>query len=70
MNGYSGRLWQCPYFRWDERQAIHCEAGCVAFPVRPTYLTYASEYCCDNWRRCTLARALERQYDEEEDNER
>lgn len=62
---YSGRLWKCPYFVGDERQAIHCEGGTVAFADRPTYLRYAGTYCCRDWKLCTLARALNEYYEEE-----
>ena len=62
---YSSRLWRCPYFCGDERQAIHCEGGTVSFEDRRTYLRYATAYCCDAWETCTLARALEKQYEEE-----
>ena len=63
---YSSRLWKCPYFEGDERQAIHCEGGTVTFIDRATDLRYATAYCCNAWERCTLARALNQFYGEEE----
>ena len=65
-SGYSNRIWQCPYFRWDKRQEVHCEGGVCRFDCRETYLGYVREFCSGEWRRCTLAQALSRQYEEEE----
>lgn len=66
--GYSGRNWQCPFFRWDEREGLHCEGGCVRFRSKETYSGYTKQFCCrtDGWEKCTLAKALIGQYEEEE----
>ena len=67
---YSSRLWQCPFFDRDERQAVHCEGGAVVtFEDRGTYLNYASRYCCEAWESCTIAQALNEFYDTHPDAE-
>ena len=71
-NGYSSRVWTCPFFQWDERLAVHCEGGSrVRFARLRTYRQYVSCYCCDlnGWRRCSIADALNKQYDDEEDED-
>ena len=68
--GYSGKVWACPFFRWDQRGRFHCEGGCVAFEDRETYGEYTEKYCCsvEGWEDCTLAQALTRQYDRQEED--
>ncbi len=63
--GYSGRLWACPFFHWDERQGIHCEGGCITFQDERTYRGYAKQFCCGakGWESCTVAKALVDQYE-------
>ena len=70
-HGYSNRIWVCPYFSWDERCTVHCEGGTrVRFAHYRTYADYVRTYCCDvdHWHRCSVAAALNKQY-EEEDND-
>ena len=69
--GYSGKVWACPFFRWDERRQFHCEGGCIAFRDRTTFAEYTQRFCCSvgNWESCTLTEALERQYDRQEGGE-
>ena len=67
--GYASRLWKCPFFRWDERQAVHCEGGTrLAFESRGTYVRYINAYCdnLDGWWDCTIACALCAQYERED----
>ena len=55
--GYSNRFWQCPYYKWDERQAMPGEAGKIKFPDRQAALDYMDCYCSNeiNWKFCSLA---------------
>lgn len=66
--GYSSKTWACPFFKWDEKQKAHCEGGVVAFAVPETFDEFTSAYCAsvDNWKRCSLAASLVRQYDKED----
>ena len=63
----SNRLWQCPYFVWSETGKIHCEGCVVALADKKTLRRYADAYCgdIDGWKSCTVARALNRQYEED-----
>ena len=66
-SGYSNRLWQCPFFQSDERQAVRCEGGRVAAADRPPERRYANRYCCSGggWKKCTIAAALREYYGED-----
>ena len=65
MAGYSHRSWSCPFFKWDERLAVHCEGGRLTFPDRDAARAYAERYCAGErgWKQCTLSRALELYYE-------
>lgn len=66
-SGYSGRRYQCPFFKWDERRKIHCEGGVVALP-RAELGRYADRYCgsLTGWRECPIAMGLSAYYDKKE----
>lgn len=70
--GYSGRVWTCPFFHWDKRQEVHCEGGCVKFQKARTHLGYVERFCgkTSGWESCTLAKALLEQYEREEEGEK
>lgn len=64
--GYYNRIFECPFYRDDERGAVMCVGGRVV--LRKTTLgEYMREYCCsvEGWQRCSIAQALERQYEGE-----
>lgn len=67
-NGYSNRLFQCPFFKWDELQKLHCEAAVVTIPARELQ-QYMDRYCASlpGWKTCPLASALLHHYDLEEE---
>lgn len=66
-SGYSNRLWECPFFTWDSKDKLRCEAGTIDFRKKPNALNgYISAYCAGDWKRCTLARALLLEYESEE----
>ena len=63
---YSRRNWCCPFFKYDEARAIHCENGSrVKLKDRALFLGFADEFCGDpkGWRKCPIARSLWRLYD-------
>ncbi len=65
----SGRRWACPFFRTDRERGLKCEAGGLSFADAQTWREYTRQYCAaaQGWRGCTLARALLRQYERQED---
>ena len=71
MAGYSNRTWICPFFKYDKRLEVSCEAGKLCFPDREAVMDYAQHYCAqlNGWERCTLARALLRYYERQEEND-
>ena len=68
-SGYSGRRFQCPFFKWDERKKVHCEGGVVALPV-PELRRYMDRYCAslEDWEKCSFAGTLLEFYERDEEN--
>ena len=66
--GYSHITWCCPFFTWDEKKAVHCEAGVIRFPTRSAIQGYSKRYCAnvEQWRGCSLAAALLAHYERTE----
>lgn len=62
--GYSGRSFQCPYFKWDEREKVHCEGGVVNLPIQELR-RYMDRHCSSakGWEECPIARSLNEYYD-------
>lgn len=71
MASYSHWNWKCPYFRWDKKTDLYCEAGILKFKDAERKKSYAAAYCCslNNWETCSLATALSRFYEKESENE-
>ena len=69
--GYSHISWACPFFTWDEKLAVHCEAGVVRFPDKVSIKEYSNHYCAnlEQWRGCSLAAALLAHYDRKEQSQ-
>ena len=67
--GYSNRVFHCPFFFKDERRRVICEGGGCAFARQETYRYFLDNYCSNatSWTRCSLARALNLQYEWEEE---
>lgn len=59
------KYWRCPYFRWDAEHAVHCEGGRVAMPSRTFANQYMTAFCAGDWKQCSVARALDKYYEEE-----
>ena len=62
--------WCCPYYKWDGKGTVHCEGGKLKLPPAAAE-DYIRTYCADNpgWRRCTVARAVTRFYEQLEEAE-
>ena len=71
MAGYSHWNWKCPYFRWDKKTDLHCEAGVLKFKDGDHKKSYAVRYCCNlsDWETCSLAAALSHFYEKGNENE-
>ena len=74
MSGVAGKSWRCPFFGYDSvrrnsmRRCIHCEGGStVVLASRAEFDAYADAYCCSDWQRCSIARALNLHYERLED---
>jgi len=66
---YWHKAWSCPYFRWDDKQAVGCEGGKVKFPDKKSAAGYMGAYCasaCGEWGRCGIAAMLTEFYEQEE----
>ncbi len=65
MAGFSNKSWSCPFFKWDEPQAVRCEGGRLAFPDRQTTRDFTGRYCAGErgWKYCGIARVLELYYE-------
>lgn len=63
------RVFECPFFKWLDGRAVHCEAGKIEFD-RAAYKDYADRFCGNEtgWRYCTLAQNLYRGYERGEQN--
>ena len=62
------REWVCPYWMYERKLMLVCEAGCIKFPSREAWDDYVDGYC-DNpqgWKDCTLAQNLCRDYERKE----
>lgn len=64
-------LVQCPYYKKDAQQAVHCEGvedGCglnLGFASRQRLREYKSQFCRHDWKNCMIAQMLNRKYDYE-----
>lgn len=73
MPSYRHLYWVCPYYTFDEKLCVHCEQGSrVKFKDAKTLRQYEKDYCAsmDGYMRCSIAKALERQYEEREEYEK
>ncbi len=63
--------WCCPYFRWESKGAVCCEAGRLHLPGGETAAEFYRCFCANNpgWRHCTAARALNLHYERLEEKE-
>lgn len=60
---------QCPYYRKDEKQSVHCEGvqdGCslhLGFASRQQHKRYKERFCRKDWLSCMIAKMLNLKYD-------
>lgn len=54
---------QCPFYRADRDLRITCEVGRQRWPDMQAKRIYLREYCAGDWRRCSLAQAMQKYYD-------
>ncbi len=54
------KTYYCPFWKWDEKNTVYCEAGKVSLPDRQSSREFVGMYCAclTNWKSCTLAKAL------------
>lgn len=57
--GYWHKYWSCPFFKWDQKDALGCEAAKVHLPAS-VQCDYYDAYCANTpgWERCTLAQEM------------
>lgn len=62
-------LVQCPYYREEARQAIHCEGVGPNTGLRLGFAgirqlaSYKDEFCRNGWCSCRIAKMLNEKYD-------
>ena len=66
MGDYWHKPWACPYFKWDTKKNLACEAGSLAFPSVRIACRYYDQYCANvpGWEKCTMAQAMTEYYEE------
>ena len=71
---------KCPYIQYVSREEIYCESpllgmddadcGCrLHFNKREQLSAHYLNYCCKNWRRCEIAQAINRKYEDDDDQD-
>lgn len=64
-------LVQCPYYKKDGAQSVHCEGvedACglhLGFATKGQMNNYKRAFCRDAWPRCMIAKMLNLKYDYE-----
>lgn len=62
-----GTTWVCPYHYRHYKDHIICEDGRIELPSIEAAKDYMRSYCGSyNWEHCSLARALNKYYEEKE----
>lgn len=64
--GYSHLGWACPYFSYDAKRVVKCEAGRITFPDRQAEREHTHNFCAgenNEWKRCTLAAIMSDYYE-------
>lgn len=71
MAGYSNRTWICPFFKWDEKQRVHCEGGTITMPDKQAYKAYIDQYCSScGWGGCSMSATLMDYYERQDAEEK
>lgn len=68
---WSRRVWMCPYYRFDDRLKVKCDAGTIKFPDRYAIVKFADDYCGNlpGWEKCPLAMCMNDYFDRMEEEE-
>lgn len=55
----------CPFYMYDDRLTLRCEAGRLDFHTVQQKADYINKYCSalDGYKFCTLAASLEKMYE-------
>ena len=69
MAGYNHIGWACPYFKWDAKGLVKCEAGRIVFPDREAERAHTRAHCAsvEGWNRCSLAAYMTGYYERQEE---
>lgn len=66
----------CPFYKYDDgRRRITCEgladdsSIALIFHHRAVYDNWMADYCCGEYRDCSVCRLLIRKYDDDEEDE-
>ena len=56
---------QCPFYKFERDRNLYCEGGKIKFMSNEHRKEFISEHCgrLENWRQCTLAMHLNREYE-------
>lgn len=67
---YSRCTYTCPFFKVREQRSVKCEGGDLRFHDGKSTVEYVARYCsADEWKRCSLAAALLRYYERQENED-
>lgn len=66
-----GTTWICPYYVRDYKDHMSCKCGRIELPSNEATREYMRRYCTTyDWQSCSLACALTKHYNEEEEKEK
>jgi len=58
---------QCPFYKAEDKNIIYCEGVRENSSIHNAFpgsaAAYKKEYCCDDWEKCIIAKALWSKYD-------
>lgn len=57
---------QCPFYKAEDRDIIYCEGvtdkSVIQLAFSGSAAAYKNKFCCENWKRCLIASALQSKY--------
>ena len=59
-------IYKCPFYEHREKLFVRCEGGRFVFRDGAATSDYVAKYCCDEWKKCSVANALLQTYEREE----
>lgn len=61
---YYHKDYKCPFYGTSTKLQVRCEGGTqLCFPDKLSITYHINHICCDDWKSCTIARALNLYYD-------